>query len=185
MKIKKIVKILLLIAIVFIIFWIWLSIELNKNKIDFSEVEIDIKKTDDNFCIVENEEEFIRALENKKIQIIEIINDLDLGYNTIKSLGISSPFITKHNEALTHPVLIGTGVSKLNIDNRDGLIIYSSSGSKILHANIIISNSENIKFENIFFDELWEWDEETKAEYDRNDWDFFTIKNSKNIQIKN
>lgn len=33
-------------------------------------------------------------------------------------------------------------------------------------------------------EELWEWDEETKGEYDRNNWDYITIKNSENIAIE-
>lgn len=30
-------------------------------------------------------------------------------------------------------------------------------------------------FRNLEFDELWEWDEATKGNYDKNDWDYVTI----------
>ena len=33
--------------------------------------------------------------------------------------------------------------------NKDGLIIFSKNGSKILHTNIIIQDSKNIKINNI------------------------------------
>lgn len=183
---KKILKIVLNVIIIFlIVFIIWLNIDLNKNKIVFQEFDINIEKNDENFRVVQNEKELLETLENDNIQIIEIANDMDLGFNTLESLGVNSSLVTKHNEALTHPLLIKTGVSKLNIENKDRLYIYSNNGSKILHSNIVISKSENIKFENIYFDELWEWDEETKAEYDRNDWDYFSIIGCKNIIIKN
>ena len=54
-------------------------------------------------------------------------------------------------------------MSKLLIQNKDGLIIYSKNGCKLLHTNIVIKNSKNIKIENIKMEELWEWDEETNV----------------------
>lgn len=109
---------------------------------------------------------------------------MDFGYNNIKEM-VKSSHITSHNKPLTHPKLIETGISKIKIQNKDGLVICSKNGSKITHANIIIQDSKNIKIENIKMEELWEWDEETQGEYDRNDWDYITIKNSENICIRN
>ena len=98
---------------------------------------------------------------------------------------VKSSHITSHNKPLTHPKLIETGISKIKIQNKDGLIICSKNGAKITHANIIIQDSRNIKIENIKMEEIWEWDEQTQGEYDRNDWDYITIKNSENICIRN
>ncbi len=153
---------------------------LNKNKIKFYEVEINIEETSDNKAIVCNIDELLDALENDNIEIIEIINDLDLGYNKVNR---ESKYIESHNTPLTHPILKETGVSNLKIENKENLIIYSKNGSRLLHGNIRIINSNNIKIENIKMSELWEWDEETKAEYDRNDWDYITIQNSSNVLI--
>ncbi len=170
--------------IIFIIVIITIALiyfDLNQNKTNFNEVEIDIKQNDTNYIEVNNSKDFLAALENKSIKIINIVEDLDLGYKEVKD----SKYIEKHNEALTHPILKNIGVSKLLLKNRDGLIIKSSNGSKLLHTNIIIDNCKNIMINNIELDELWEWDEYSLANYDRNDWDYFTIKNSNNILISN
>ena len=152
---------------------------------NFEIVQINIEKTDNNYANVRNVQELEKALLNNQIQLIEISEDIDLGYNVIKNQLSTNQIFKKHNIPLTHPKLIETGVSKLNIENKENLILYSNNGSKILHCNIKINNSKNIKIENLLFEELWEWDEETKAEYDRNDWDYITIENSEKICIRN
>ena len=172
-------KIIMMVFIIFIVAFIYF--DLNQNKILFHEVKFYLDK--DKYIEVSNEEEFIKAIENNNIKIININNDLDLGYNSLIKKSISSKFIIEHNKALTHPILRDTGVSKLLIKNRNGLIIKSSNGSKLLHTNIVIDNSKNIEISNIELDELWEWDEYSLASYDRNDWDAISIKNSSNILI--
>lgn len=173
-------KIIMVIFIGIILFVIYLHIDLNKNKIDFKEVVIDIKEKENNKVIVDNPNDLIKALEDDKINIIEITKDLDLGYNKINYKG---KIIEKHNDALTHPILKEAGVSKLKIKNKENLVIYSKNGSRLLHTNIRIINSKNIKIDNLKMEELWEWDEESKAGYSINDWDYITIQNSENIQI--
>lgn len=173
-------KIIILLFIVVIIIGVYVYLDLNQNKISFYEVNINVDK--DNYIEVFSEEDFIKAIESN-IKIININKDLDLGYYYLNNKSISSKYIIEHTEPLTHPVLKDTGVSKLLIKNRDGLVIKSSNGSKLLHTNIIIENSKNIEISNIELDELWEWDEESLANYDRNDWDAISIKNSSNILI--
>ena len=183
---KSIIKIIaIIIVIIAFILVLYLNYDLNKNKIEFQEVNIKIEENENNKVVVSNAKELVEALENSKIQIIELQNDIDLGHNLVEKAGIKSKYIQKHSEPLIHPILKHTGVSKLMLQDKDGLILYSKNGKKLLHTNIIIENSKNIKIDNIKFEELWEWDEETLAEYDRNDWDCITIKNSENIQIKN
>ncbi|MBR3229321.1 MAG: hypothetical protein IKF91_00685 [Bacilli bacterium] len=176
-------KKVILIFFIILFFIIYTVIDLDKNKIDFHEVKINIEENESNKASVSNIGEFIGALEDDNIKVIEILNDIDLGYNLVKKEGIKSSYIECHNKPLTHPILKETGVSKLNIKNKDGLIIYSKGGYKLLHTNIRIINSKNIKLENLKMEELWEWDEDTKGEYDRNDWDYITILNSKNVLI--
>lgn len=180
---KKVLTIILLLILVFFVFYT--KFDLDRNKINFKKVDINIKETDTNKAAVSNGKELIDALENKRIKIIEITNDIDLGYNIAKEQNIKSEYLEAHNNPLTHPVLKNTGVSKLNIKNKKCLVIYSKKGYRLLHTNIRILDSENIKLENLKMEELWEWDEKTKANYTRNDWDYITIQNSKNIQIKN
>ena len=184
-KIYKISLIFACVVVLALAFLVWLNNDLDKNKIDFKAVQFDIKEDKNNICIVTNEREFADALDDERIQIIDIENDLDLGIKYLSSLKIDSKYIEKHNEALIHPVLKRTGVSKVKIKDRKNLIIRSKTGSKILHTNFVIDNSENIKIENIYLDELWEWDEETLGYYSKNNWDFITIKNSKNVLINN
>lgn len=178
-KCKKIIILIFIITIICI-----LIIMCRKVKNEFYTVDINIEKNSDNYAKVSSFEEFQEALKSNKIQIIELQNDLDLGYYNIQKQ-IKIPNITNHNEPLSHPKLLETGISKIKIQNKDGLIICSKNGYRISHANLIIDNARNIKIENIKFEELWEWDEKTQGEYDRNDWDYITIKNSENICIKN
>ena len=173
----------LIIIVIIMILIAFIYRDLNKNKIEFQHIKVSVRKNASNYAEVQNEIEFVDALNNDKIKIINVLNDLDLGFNYLNSMGVESKYILKHKSPLTHPILIEKGVSNIMLDNRNGLIITSSNGSKILHPNIRIINSNNVKIENIEMDELWEWDEKTKAEYDRNDWDNITIKNSNNVVI--
>lgn len=117
-----------------------------------------------------------------EVKVIEIMNDIDLGWNMIGSSAQKAPF-SKHTDALTHPILKKTGVSKIEIDGFDGLTIFSKNGSKLTHGALVFKRSSNIVIRNIEFDELWEWDEATKGKYDRNDWDFITLEKSSKVWI--
>jgi len=110
-------------------------------------------------------------------KVIEIMNDLDLGWLEIEQDARKAPF-SKHNDPLLHPTLLKTGVSKITIDGADGLTIFSNNGSKIRHASLTFKNSSNIIIRNLEFDELWEWDEATKGDYDRNDWDYISLEDN-------
>ena len=165
--------------------FIYKNVFFKKQKSEFKEVEIIISENNHNKAFVTNPLEFVQALEDENIEIIEIMNDIDMGYNVFEEYKARSKYIEKHNEPLTHPILKETGVSKLKIQNKNNLIIYSSLGCKLLHVNIIINNSSNIKISNIKMEEMWEWDEITEARFEKNDWDYITIRNSENIEISN
>jgi pectate lyase len=113
------------------------------------------------------------------VKVIEIMNDLDLGWNEIGSavqtLG-STPFRANAAPKI-HPVLLQTGVSKIDITPKSGLTIFSANGSTIRHTSFNIKGTSNVIVRNLKFDELWEWDEATKGNYDSNDWDFITLAN--------
>lgn len=142
-----------------------------------------ITDTDPRYVKVYNASDLALALKKgSKYKVIEIMNDLDLGWNEIPDAAKVSPF-SAHNSALTHPVLKETGVSKVNIDSFDGLTIFSESGATIKHAAFTFKRSNNIIIRNLEFDELWEWDEASKGDYDKNDWDYITVENSSNIWI--
>ncbi|WP_425314182.1 pectate lyase family protein [Saccharibacillus kuerlensis] len=117
------------------------------------------------------------------VKVIEIMNDLNLGWNEIPAAAKTAPFAQHSNAPLTHPVLLKSGVSNITVEGFDGLTIFSTNGSKIKHATITVKRSSNLVIRNLEFDELWEWDEATKGDYDRNDWDYLTIENSHKVWI--
>jgi len=139
-----------------------------------------LKETNDNYYEVSTGEEFLDALvaikASGKPSVIELIADIKLGCNEIENFADYDGIIKAHNaQPLTHPGLIDSGVSQVTFDKINNLTIFSRYGSTIMHANITMKNSENIIIRNIKFDELWEWDEATGGDYDRNDWDFITV----------
>ncbi len=132
--------------------------------------------TDPNYAQVFTATDLANALISKTVKVIEIMNDLDLGYTEIEASAKagSEPFRAAATPLL-HPVLLQTGVSLLDIEKKNGLTIFSANGSTIRHVKMNIKNCSNIIVRNLKFDEMWEWDESTKGQYDRNDWDFFTL----------
>jgi pectate lyase len=151
----------------------------------------DLKEGDPGYYVVTNPLEFMDAInaENSSskgttaARIIEIRADLDLGYLEVtQQYGAIRNFLA-HSTPLMHPTLIQTGVSKIYIQDRDGstakyhegLMIFSETGHTIRHASFNIKRANNIIIRNLRFDELWEWDEKDKGDYDTNDWDYFTV----------
>jgi pectate lyase len=113
------------------------------------------------------------------VKVIEIMNDLDLGWNEIGAAvqGLDSNPFRSHNTPKLHPRLLTTGVSLIDIKSKSGLTIFSANGAAVRHANFNLKSTANIIIRNLKFDELWEWDEDSKGDYDGNDWDFITIGN--------
>ena len=113
------------------------------------------------------------------VKVIEIMNDLDLGWNeigTAAQTNASTPFRTTALPKL-HPTLLTTSVSLCDIKPRGALTIFSANGATIRHCNFNIKSCGNIIVRNLKFDQLWEWDESSKGQYDDNDWDFITLGN--------
>jgi pectate lyase len=114
------------------------------------------------------------------VKVIEIMNDLDLGWNEVGSAVQtldSTPF-RAHATPKLHPRLMITGVSLIDIKSKSGLTIFSANGSTIRHACFNVKGTSNIIIRNLKFDELWEWDEDSKGNYDGNDWDFIDLGNA-------
>lgn len=140
-------------------------------------------ETNENYYKVSNATEFLEALiaskKSGKNSVIELTADINLGCNEIENFASYSNVIKAYKaQPLTHPTLLESGVSQLTFDNVYNLTIFSLNASSIKRANITMKNSENIIIRNVKFDELWEWDEETNGDYDRNDWDYMTVDSS-------
>ncbi|MBN2182033.1 MAG: hypothetical protein JW715_08965 [Sedimentisphaerales bacterium] len=141
-----------------------------------------ITETDPAYRQVSTPLEFAEALylanKDKGVKVIEIMNDLDLGWNEIgpevRNM-TSTPFVSAIAPKL-HPVLMETGVSSITINpKKGGLTIFSADGATIRHCIWNIKATYNIIIRNLTFDELWEWDEQSKGDYDKNNWDFITL----------
>ncbi|MBQ8625157.1 MAG: hypothetical protein IJ419_03170, partial [Agathobacter sp.] len=137
-------------------------------------------ETNDNYYKVDTAEEFLDAVfaakNGRQNTVIELTADINLGCNEIENFDSYSKVIKAYKaQPLTHPTLIESGVSQLTLEEISNLTIFSLNGASIKHANITMKKAENIIIRNIKFDELWEWDEETNGDYDRNDWDYMTI----------
>lgn len=141
-----------------------------------------IPDTDPAYVKVYTPLDFANALQSAyktagSVKVIEIMNDLSLGWNEVgAAVQAVGPF-RANTAPLLHPVLLTVGESLIDIKPRSGLTIFSANGATIKHCNFNIKSCSNVIIRNLKFDENWEWDESTKGQYDRNDWDFITLGN--------
>ncbi|MET0623280.1 MAG: immunoglobulin domain-containing protein [Pyrinomonadaceae bacterium] len=133
-----------------------------------------VPETDPNYRKVYNANDLVAALGSKTTKVIEIMNDLDLGYNEVPASARTGA-LRVAAAPLTHPVLIASGVSTIDIQDKTGLTIFSANGATIRHAEFNVKRANNLLIRNLKFDELWEWDESSKGKFDKQDWDFITV----------
>ncbi len=152
-----------------------------------------LKESDENYIKVSTAKEFLQALGRKNYNdkkdtafatrptVIEVLNDIDLGWNLLDSEVQGYSDVIQAKAPSTHPTLKRTGVSLVYITGRQNLTIFSKNGAKLSHACFQIrgygsENREckNIMIRNLRFEGIWEWDDSGK--YDNNDWDQFTIR---------
>ncbi|MES2920349.1 MAG: immunoglobulin domain-containing protein [Verrucomicrobiota bacterium] len=128
--------------------------------------------------------EFVTAIRDSNktagvVKVIEITANLNLGWNEIDAAtkALTSNPIHEHAQPKLHPTLLASGVSVIDIIAKSGLTIFSANGATIKHITFNIKSTSNIIIRNLKFDEMWEWDEATKGDYDSNDWDFMVLSN--------
>jgi len=140
-----------------------------------------VLETDPRYRKVTTATELVAALRAAKasntepVKVIEIMNDLSMGWNEVGTLLQADGLLRRNIDPKKHPALIASGVGLLDIQDFNGLTIFSRNGATIRHAEFNIKNGTNLILRNLRFDELWEWDEGTRGDYDSNDWDFVTI----------
>ncbi len=133
-----------------------------------------LPETDPNYRKVYNAADFRAALSSRTTKVIEIMNDLDLGWNEIPASERTGRF-RSNTAAKLHPVLLASGVTLIDIQDFTDLTIFSANGATLRHAELNIKRCTNLVLRNLRFDELWEWDETSKGDYDSNDWDYITV----------
>lgn len=134
-----------------------------------------VPESDPDYFKVTTADELGLALKSKTVKVIEIMNDLNLGWNEIGASAQAIGPFRADAVPMTHPVLIATGVSLVDVQAHTGLTIFSAVGATIRHAHLNIKRCANVIVRNLKFDELWEWDEATKGDYDKQGWDFITV----------
>ena len=142
------------------------------------------------------------------VHIIEIENDLDLGYEIIKDYvtQMEYTFVTDwanfnsyqttsgsngdKKSAYTYDPLVESGISCIEISRACNLLIYSKTGVKITHAGFKINSDYNLAVRNLKFDEMWMWEDsvsetpsKTIGDYDIWGWAYFKVSFSDNIWI--
>ncbi|MCR5350381.1 MAG: hypothetical protein K6E20_05260 [Acholeplasmatales bacterium] len=133
------------------------------------------------------------------VNVIEITEDLDLGYNLIKDLGCNTSVfenwdsknkMSDSTDVYCDPDIKAAGISKINISQTSNLLIFSKNGSKIKHAGFGVTSCKNVAFRNLNMDEIWMWEDSTSktptftvGDYDLFGWAYFKISFSENIWI--
>ncbi len=81
--------------------------------------------------------------------------------------------------AIAHPDLFAAGRTNGTVGTLalgSNKTIYSAYGTGgFRRGSLSISGKSNVILRNLRFRELWEWDDATRGEYDRNDWDFLVV----------
>ncbi len=140
-----------------------------------------------------NAAEFLKAIADAaegKVKVIEITQDLDLGWNMLDEETQNLPCIIEYaqptHNGFTNPTLMQTGVSQLMITDTHGLTVFSKNGATVRHAEWKLQgSSSDLVIRNLSFDEMWQWDEAS----DRlniskeNGWTFIKINGAKNVWI--
>jgi pectate lyase len=140
---------------------------------------------------VKTEREFLQAILDAgkgSVKVIEVAKDLNLGW---KALNLSSDeakkygFIRKYRDPMngfTNPNLASSGVSQLDINNINGLTIFSKKGKTIRSAEFKLQRSVNdIVIRNLSFDGMWQWDDTGK--HKEVGWSFIKVNGANNVWI--
>lgn len=131
---------------------------------------------------------------DSSVKVIEILNDLELGYykldSAVKSSGVVDNFSSKQQSKIDNNTLgiemssmfMEYGMSQIKFENISNLLVFSKNGAKITHAGFKLTSDNNIIFRNLEFDELWQWEDSSKTtpsytigDYDVFGWAYFKI----------
>lgn len=133
-----------------------------------------------------------------KVNIIEIANDINLGYNTLSAAAkantsIVEDFTRRQTSQKTQftmsDMFIENGISQIKVENTSDLLIYSKNGAKLTHGGFKLTSDDNVVFHNLEFDEMWQWEDapaktvSAVGDYDAFGWAYFKISFSGYILI--
>ncbi|KAB8127498.1 hypothetical protein F9U64_17785 [Gracilibacillus oryzae] len=140
---------------------------------------------------VKTEREFLQAIldaGNDSVKVIEVAKDLNLGWNALNLTEEEQKkyrFIKQYRDPMngfTNPNLAASGVSQLDVNNVDGLTIFSKKGKTIRHTEINLQRSTNdIVIRNMNFDGMWQWDD--TGNHKEVGWTFIKVNGANNVWI--
>ena len=147
----------------------------------------------------ENSNTYTQTLNKEgSVKVIEIVNDINLGYyilssNAKSNTSIVSDYASKYNSLKDSlyfsDMFLENGISQIKIERTSNLLIYSKNGAKLTHAGFKLTSCDNIVFRNIFFDKLWQWEDAILSstskigDYDYFGWSYFKIGFCGNVWI--
>lgn len=129
--------------------------------------------------VCSTEEEFLQAIcdsSKGEVKIIEVIDDMNLGWKEISESAQNMSCIEAYKSSLisegipvSSPSLMTSGVSTITLSDIKGLTIFSPNGSCIRHTELKLQDtSEDIVIRNLEFDEMYEWDDTQKGGFGGN-----------------
>ncbi len=116
------------------------------------------------------------------VRVIEIANDLNLGYNVLsaqaKASGIVDDYAKNASKWADYlcmsDMFLENGISQIKIENTSNLLIYSVNGARLTHCGFKLTSDNNVAFRNLEFDELWQWEDAPVEQTDKiGDYDWF------------
>ena len=135
------------------------------------------------------------------VHVIEIAEDINLGYNVLSSKAKESGIVEDWNSVRkNYPTMANgfiesnyikeNGISKIKVSKSTDLLIYSKNSSKITNAGFSVSSCEGVVFRNLDMDGLWQWEDSpsssaagTIGDMDAQGWAYFKISNSGHVWI--
>ena len=123
------------------------------------------------------------------VHVIEIANDLNLGYEVLsdkaKASGVVEDFSRKtmsnHVNDYNSETVKENGISQIKVENTSNLLIYSKNGASLTHCGFKLTSDNNVVFRNLVMDEIWQWEDSPSAstsavgDYDFHGWAYFKI----------
>ncbi|MDE7401361.1 MAG: hypothetical protein K2N17_04840 [Clostridia bacterium] len=137
------------------------------------------------------------------VHVIEIANDLDLGFNHIsenyraKTIKDSHSYVESYcrgkqsniDKFSMSDMYTEHGISKIKIENTNNLLVYSKNGARLTHAGFSILSCDNVVFRNLEMDEMWQWEDAASSttgnvgDYDAFGWAYFKVAHSGYVWI--
>lgn len=124
------------------------------------------------------------------VRVIEITQDLDLGYYKLSTESkskseIVADFCARNANQVKSfamsDMFLESGIAQIKVENTSNLLVYSKNGAKITHAGFKLTSDDNVVFRNLQFDEMWQWEDAAEAstgavgDYDAFGWAYFKI----------